>query len=96
MILKRLAGMTLKELADEFGVPKQVDQNHEWKEITQELKMIVLRRAAEVADLILAVADNGGYRCNSKNGDSPLGKNGNRADRRYLGLMRSKGQFADS
>ena len=66
--------MTLKELADEFGVPKQVDQNHEWKEITQELKMIVLRRAAEVADLILAVADNGGYRCNSQKRGFTFGK----------------------
>ena len=49
LILKRLAGMTLEEIADEYGVSKQVVQYHETKELTQELKMVVLRRAAEVA-----------------------------------------------
>lgn len=49
LILKRLAGKTLEEIAAEYGVSKQVVQYHESKELTQELKMVVLRRAAEVA-----------------------------------------------
>lgn len=114
LILKRLAGKTLEEIAAEYGVSKQVVQYHETKELTQELKLVVLRRAAEVAgealgqralekngvalakaerddedtdlsDLILAGAENG------KNGDSPVGQNGDHADRRHLGLMQSKG-----
>ena len=121
LILKRLAGMTLEEIAAEYGVSKQVVQYHETKELTQELKMVVLRRAAEVAgealgqralekneialsktqreddddtdlsDLILAGTDDGGYRLNGKNGDSPLGRNGDRADHQHLGLTQSKG-----
>ena len=42
LILKRLAGMTLEEIAEEYGVSKQVVQYHETKDLTQELKMIVL------------------------------------------------------
>ncbi len=49
LILKRLAGKTLEEIAEEYGVSKQVVQYHEKKELTQELRMVVLRRAAEVA-----------------------------------------------
>lgn len=49
LILKCLAGKTLDDLAGEYGVLKQVVPFHEKKDLTQELKMIVLRRAAEVA-----------------------------------------------
>ena len=64
LILKRLAGKTLEEIAAEYGVSKQVVQYHETKELTQELKMIVLRRAAEVAGEAL------GQRALEKNGIS--------------------------
>ena len=62
LILKRLAGKTLEEIADIYGVSKQMVQYHEQKELTQELKMIVLRRAAEVAREAL------GQRALEKNG----------------------------
>ena len=116
LILKRLAGKTLEEIAEEYGVSKQVVQYHETKELTQELKKVLLTRAAEVAgealgqralekngialakaerddddtdlsDLILAGAEEGVYRCNGKNGHSPLGRNGDRTSRRHLGMI---------
>ena len=62
LILKRLAGKTLEEIAAEYGVSKQVVQYHETKELTQELKLVVLRRAAEVAGEVL------GQRALEKNG----------------------------
>ena len=65
LILKRLAGMTLEEIAEEYGVSKQVVQYHEKKDLTQELKMVVLRRAAEVAGEAL------GQRALEKNGITP-------------------------
>ena len=49
LILKRLAGKTLDEIAEEYGVSKQVVQYHEKKELTQELKRVMLTKAAEVA-----------------------------------------------
>ena len=56
IILKRLAGKTLEEIVDEYGVSKQVVLYHETKELTQELKMVVIRRAAEVAGRLLSNA----------------------------------------
>lgn len=46
--MKRLADKKLEEIADEYSVLKQVGQSDETNDRTQELELIVLRRAAEV------------------------------------------------
>ena len=53
IILKRLLGKTLEDIAEEYGVSKQVVQYHEQKELTQELKSVLLNRAAEVAGEVI-------------------------------------------
>ena len=49
IIIKRLLGITLDEIAKFHGVSKQTILYHERKEETRELRMILLKRAAEVA-----------------------------------------------
>ena len=49
IIVKRLLGITLDEIAKFHGVSKQTILYHESKERTRELRTILLNRAAEVA-----------------------------------------------
>ena len=53
LILEQLAGMTREEIADLYGVLKRVVSYHEKKDLTQELKMVLLIRAAEVPEAAL-------------------------------------------
>ena len=49
IIVKRLLGITLDEIAEFHGVSKQTILYHESKDKTRELRTILLKRAAEVA-----------------------------------------------
>ena len=49
IIVKRLLGVTLDEIAKFHGVSKQTILYHESKEEIRELRAILLKRAAEVA-----------------------------------------------
>ena len=49
IIVKRLLGITLDEIAKFHGVSKQTILYHESKEEIRELRAILLKRAAEVA-----------------------------------------------
>ena len=49
IIVKRLLGITLDEMAKFHGVSKQSILYHESKEDTRELQAILLKRAAEAA-----------------------------------------------
>ena len=49
IIVKRLLGITLDEIAKIHGVSKQTILYHESKEEIRELRSILLKRAAEVA-----------------------------------------------
>ena len=48
IILKRLSGASMEELAQEYGVSKEYIQYHERKELTLELRGIILKQAAKV------------------------------------------------
>ena len=53
IILMRLSGASLEEVAKAFGVSKQAVQYHESKKRTRELRAIILQRAAEEAGTAL-------------------------------------------
>ena len=56
IIVKRLLGITLDEIAKFHGVSKQTILYHESKEEIRELRAILLRRAAEVAGDVIGTS----------------------------------------
>ena len=72
IVLMRLSGASLNEVAKAFGVSKQAVQYHESKEQTRELRRIVLQQAAEVAGTALgssAFERLSGFNIDDEDGD---------------------------